>query len=125
MTRRTAIYHEGSELAAPSIETGLPNLAQVVVDQRRFNALQQVCCVATDEPTTKFIPPAHCKDRLRDRPFHVYDDAFLDIIGPGPTLTLTNHTDGYPLFHEATIWHLETDEMFFCQRQYNMMDPEL
>ncbi|KAK4224927.1 hypothetical protein QBC38DRAFT_484369 [Podospora fimiseda] len=28
---------------------------------------------------------------------------------------MINHTDGDPLFHEATIWHPETDEMFFCQ----------
>jgi gluconolactonase len=52
----------------------------------------------------QFILPGTTKALLAARPFHVYDEAFLDIIGENPTLTLLNHTTGDPIFHEAPVW---------------------
>lgn len=55
--------------------------------------------------TTKlFIPPGYTIDSLKERPFHIYDDEFYDIIGEDPTLTLIAHTESDPLFHEAVVW---------------------
>ncbi|RYP68440.1 hypothetical protein DL771_006704 [Monosporascus sp. 5C6A] len=52
---------------------------------------------------------------LKDRPFHIYDDEFYDVIGPNPTLTLIARTETDPLFHEAVVWYPPTDEVFFVQ----------
>lgn len=43
-------------------------------------------------------------ESLTDKPFHIYNDEFLSIIGHNPTLTLLNHTAKDPIFHEATVW---------------------
>jgi gluconolactonase len=51
----------------------------------------------------------------KERPFHILDNEFYDIIGADPTLTLIAETDGDPLFHEANVWYPPTDEMFFVQ----------
>jgi gluconolactonase len=51
-----------------------------------------------------FFPPGTTKESLIARPFHIYDDEFLDIIGPNPTLTLISHTESDPTFHEAPVW---------------------
>jgi gluconolactonase len=45
-------------------------------------------------------------ESLIARPFHIYDEEFLDIIGPNPTLTLLNHTESDPIFHEAPVWYV-------------------
>jgi gluconolactonase len=52
----------------------------------------------------QFFPPGTTKESLTARPFHIYDAEFLDIIGPDPTLTLINHTESDPIFHEAPVW---------------------
>ncbi|KAK4660789.1 hypothetical protein QC762_122160 [Podospora pseudocomata] len=88
------------------------------IDQRAFNVLPTV------PPPSEyggfiawipFAPPNATIESLVARPFHIYSKEFEDIIGPNPTLTLLNHTDGDPLFHEAPVWNPSTDEMFFCQ----------
>jgi gluconolactonase len=62
-----------------------------------------------------FVPPGLTLDEALSKPFHVYDDAFYDILGPNPTLTVIASTGGDPLFHEAVVWYPPTDEMFFVQ----------
>lgn len=52
---------------------------------------------------------------LLDKPFHVYDDEFLDVIGYDPSLTLIATSDTDPIFHEAVVWHQPRDEVFFVQ----------
>jgi gluconolactonase len=44
-------------------------------------------------------------ESLIAQPFHIYDEEFLKIIGPNPTLTLLNHTESDPIFHEAPVWY--------------------
>lgn len=51
-----------------------------------------------------FVPPGTTAESLLAQPFHIYDEEFLEIIGPNPTLTLLNQTDSDPIFHEAPIW---------------------
>ncbi|RDW90057.1 SMP-30/gluconolactonase/LRE family protein [Aspergillus mulundensis] len=62
-----------------------------------------------------FIPPDTTVATLSNRPFHVYDEEFLDIIGPNPSLTLIAQTAKDPLFHEAVTWSRATNEIFFVQ----------
>jgi gluconolactonase len=52
---------------------------------------------------------------LTAKPFHIYDPDFLSVIGSDPTLTLLADSGTNPLFHEAVVWHPETDEVFFVQ----------
>jgi len=56
---------------------------------------------------------------LTDKPFHVYDDEFLDILGSDPTFTVLAQTPKDPIFHEAVVWHKATDEVFFAQNAGN------
>ena len=51
-----------------------------------------------------FIPPGSTGDSLTERPFHIYDDEFLRILGDSPTLTRIAHSEKDPLYHEAVVW---------------------
>ncbi len=51
-----------------------------------------------------FLPPGVSKSEALAKPFHVYDDAFYDIIGANPTLTVIASQGVNPLFHEAVVW---------------------
>jgi gluconolactonase len=52
-----------------------------------------------------FVPPGYDLAALKEKPFHVYDDEFYDVIGPNPTLTLIASSETDPLFHEAVVWY--------------------
>ncbi|EXJ59593.1 gluconolactonase [Cladophialophora yegresii CBS 114405] len=87
----------------------------LVVDQRSFNVLRPVPPPSRSNLTTIFVPPGITLEEALDKPFHVYDDAFYDIIGPNPTLTVLASQGTNPLFHEAVVWYPPTDEVFFVQ----------
>lgn len=48
-------------------------------------------------------PPAAVSSPT-EKPFHIYDDEFYDVIGDDPTLTLIASSEKDPLFHEAVVW---------------------
>lgn len=50
------------------------------------------------------MPPGIAPAELLAKPFHVYDEEFLDIIGENPTLTLLAEEATDPLYHEAVVW---------------------
>jgi gluconolactonase len=62
-----------------------------------------------------FYPPGTTAGSLSARPFHIYDESFIKLLGDNPSLTLLSETDSDPLFHEAAVWHPPTDSMFFVQ----------
>ncbi|RYP68685.1 hypothetical protein DL770_008409 [Monosporascus sp. CRB-9-2] len=92
----------------------IPEQAQII-DQKAFNVLPYVPPLTESNATTFFVPPGLDAASLKDRPFHIYDDEFYDVIGSNPTLTLIARTESDPLFHEAVVWYPPTDEMFFVQ----------
>ena len=51
-----------------------------------------------------FVPPGITLDEALAKPFHIYDDAFYDIIGSNPTLTVIASQGIDPLYHEAVTW---------------------
>lgn len=55
------------------------------------------------------------EDSLLEKPFHVYDEEFYDVIGKDPSLTLIATSDTDPIFHEAVVWYPPTEEVFFVQ----------
>ena len=55
------------------------------------------------------MSPGLNKSEALAKPFHVYDDAFFDIIGPNPTLTVIASTGIDPLFHDAVVWCVFSD----------------
>lgn len=65
--------------------------------------------------TQVFIPPGISEQEATDRPFHIYDEAFVDIIGSNASLTLIATSEVDPIFHEAVVWYPTTDEVFFVQ----------
>ncbi|KAF9765799.1 hypothetical protein IL306_001853 [Fusarium sp. DS 682] len=98
----------------------LPATAQII-DQKSFNVLEHVPPPSEANATTRFLWPGVTYESLTERPFHVYDAEFLDIIGNDPTLTLLATSDKDPIFHEAVVWNPPTEEVFFVQ---NAGDPD-
>ncbi|KAL6245985.1 hypothetical protein RBB50_007138 [Rhinocladiella similis] len=87
----------------------------LVIDPKSFSALKTVPPPSKSNLTTIFLPPGITEDEATSKPFHVYDEAFYDIIGDNPTLTVIASQGINPLFHEAVVWYPPTDEMFFVQ----------
>lgn len=93
----------------------LPAQAQLV-DQRSFNVWpSEVPPSTVVNGTQVFMPPGVTPAELLAKPFHVYDEEFLAIIGQNPTLTLLAEEATDPLYHEAVVWYEPTDEVFFVQ----------
>ncbi len=68
-----------------------------------------------DASQAPWTPPNTTKEALLEKPFHIYDDAFLDIIGGNPTFTILAQTPKDPIFHEAVVWYKAKDEVFWAQ----------
>ncbi|KAF7325479.1 D-lactonohydrolase-like protein [Mycena kentingensis (nom. inval.)] len=49
--------------------------------------------------------------------FQIFDPAFLDILGPNPSLRLIASNESFAFAHEAPVWIPETGEVFFCSDQ--------
>ncbi|WVW78301.1 hypothetical protein I302_100255 [Kwoniella bestiolae CBS 10118] len=94
--------------------SGTPRYAQVIRPSS-FAVLDTVPSPSQHNFTTLFFPPGTDADSLKEKPFLIYDDAFYDIIGSDPTLTVIADSGTNPLFHEATVWYPPTDEVFFVQ----------
>ncbi|KAI3332359.1 lactonohydrolase [Xylariaceae sp. AK1471] len=106
-------YSEGSHQSPRRAE--IPAQAQFI-DQKAFNVLPSVLPPSEFNITNIFVPPGYDLAGLKEKPFHVYDDEFYDVIGANPTLTLiANSGSADPLFHEAVVWYPLTNEVFFVQ----------
>lgn len=108
-----------SVMASPYEKRALPALAQVI-NQKSFNVLPTVPTAEEyNASSAPWIPANYTAAGLADKPFHVYDDEFLDIIGPNPTFSLIAQTPKDPIFHEAVVWYKPKDEMWFVQNAGN------
>ncbi|KAI1142443.1 calcium-dependent phosphotriesterase [Hypoxylon sp. FL0543] len=93
----------------------VPDQAQVI-DWKSFNVLPSVLPpTLANGSAFFFIPPGHDLESLLNKPFHIFDDEFYDVLGPNPTLTLIANSGTNPMFHEAAVWYPPADEMFFVQ----------
>ncbi|WYZ43078.1 hypothetical protein EsH8_VI_000777 [Colletotrichum jinshuiense] len=92
----------------------LPEKAQII-DQKSFNVLEVVPPPQEVNATTEFLWPGVSHESLTEKPFHVYDPEFYDIIGSNPSLTLIATSETDPIFHEAVVWYPPTEEVFFVQ----------
>lgn len=63
----------------------------------------------------RFLWPGVTHESLFERPFHVYDAEFLDIIGKDPGLTLLATSEKDPLFHEAVVWFVDFSNIAISQ----------
>ncbi|KAJ5224288.1 uncharacterized protein N7469_007791 [Penicillium citrinum] len=97
-----------------SAASKIPTQAQAI-DQRIFNVLNTTLPPAEFNATSTFVPPGSTEKSLLNRPFHIYDEEFLKILGGNPTLTRIAYSKVDPLFHEAVVWSKKTDEVFFVQ----------
>ncbi|KAI1425483.1 gluconolactonase [Xylaria sp. FL1777] len=92
----------------------IPAQAQFI-DQKAFSVLPSVLPPSEFNLTNIFVPPGYDLAALKEKPFHVYDSEFYDVIGSNPTLTLIAQSDTDPIFHEAVVWYPPTNEVFFVQ----------
>ncbi|KAI0025573.1 D-lactonohydrolase [Xylariomycetidae sp. FL0641] len=104
--------YNGSPDRLPRAE--IPAQAQFI-DQKAFNVLDNVPPPSVSNASTFFIPPGYDMASLKEKPFHIYDDEFYDVIGANPTLTHIANAGKNPLYHEAVVWYPPTDEVFFVQ----------
>jgi len=58
-----------------------------------------------------------------NRPFLVYDDSFLNLLGPNPQLELLIEDQRAPYFHEAGVFHAPTNTLFITSNQIRDKDP--
>ncbi|KAK3329127.1 hypothetical protein B0H66DRAFT_540305 [Apodospora peruviana] len=97
----------------------VPALAQVI-DLKSFNVLPSVPTAEEyNASSAPWVPLNFTSQGLLDKPFHVYDAEFLDILGPNPTFTVLAETSKDPIFHEAIVWYKPSDEAFFVQNAGN------
>ena len=59
---------------------------------------------AADTCQNPWTPPGYTQDSLLAKPFHVYDDEFLAILGDSPTFSLVAASAKDPVYHEAIVW---------------------
>ena len=62
------------------------------------------CIIANSIIPKTFVPPGSTEKSLLNRPFHIYDEEFLKILGGNPSLTRIAYSKVDPLFHEAVVW---------------------
>jgi gluconolactonase len=55
-------------------------------------------------PHQVFLPPGITSQDASSKPFHVYDEAFLELLGSNVSLTLIASSAKDPVFHEAVVW---------------------
>ncbi|KAI0538310.1 D-lactonohydrolase [Xylaria digitata] len=96
----------------------IPAQAQFI-DQKALNVLPSVLPPSEFNLTNIFVPPGYDLAALTEKPFHVYDEEFYDVIGRNPTLTLIARSETDPIFHEAVVWYPPTNEVFFAQSAGN------
>ncbi|KAJ5086067.1 hypothetical protein N7532_010838 [Penicillium argentinense] len=92
----------------------IPTQAQTI-DQKSFNVLNNTRPPGEFNASSVFTPPGLTEESLLGRPFHIYDDEFLKVLGSTPSLTRIAYSKVDPLFHEAVVWSKRTDEVFFVQ----------
>ena len=46
--------------------------------------------------------------------FQIFDEEFLNILGPNPSIKLIASNDTFAFAHEAPVWIPSTDEIFFA-----------
>ncbi|WRT64653.1 uncharacterized protein IL334_001587 [Kwoniella shivajii] len=109
-----SIYIQNGKGVIAANSTGTPRYAQVIRPSS-FAVLPNVPSPTEHNFSTLFFPPGTNASSLAKKPFLIYDDAFYDIIGSNPTLTLIADGGTNPLFHEAVVWYPPTDEVFFVQ----------
>ncbi|KAH7200949.1 hypothetical protein BKA60DRAFT_601118 [Fusarium oxysporum] len=97
-----------------AVAAKLPSTAQII-DQKSFNVLKDVPPPAVANDSLVFTWPGVTEESLLEKPFHVYDEEFYDVIGKDPSLTLIATSDTDPIFHEAVVWYPPTEEVFFVQ----------
>ncbi|KAK1638071.1 D-lactonohydrolase [Colletotrichum phormii] len=95
-------------------QRALPAKAQII-DQKSFNVLEVVPPPSEFNASSEFLWPGVTHESLTEKPFHIYDPEFYDIIGSDPSLTLIATSETDPIFHEAVVWYPPTEEVFFVQ----------
>ncbi|KAK1456159.1 D-lactonohydrolase [Colletotrichum cuscutae] len=104
----------GVHAQVAAAQRALPAKAQII-DQKSFNVLEVVPPPSEFNASSEFLWPGVTHESLTEKPFHIYDPEFYDIIGSDPSLTLIATSETDPIFHEAVVWYPPTEEVFFVQ----------
>ncbi|UQC87149.1 D-lactonohydrolase [Colletotrichum lupini] len=104
----------GVHAQVAAAQRALPAKAQII-DQKSFNVLEVVPPPLEFNASSEFLWPGVTHESLTEKPFHIYDPEFYDIIGSDPSLTLIATSETDPIFHEAVVWYPPTEEVFFVQ----------
>ncbi|KAF5392812.1 hypothetical protein D9757_000942 [Collybiopsis confluens] len=81
----------------------------VIVDRLNFGVLGTSGTFRND-PENQYYNPTNSSAPF----FQVFEDEFLDIIGPNPSLNIISSDPSFAFAHEAPVWMPDTDEVFFA-----------
>ncbi|KAL8976283.1 MAG: hypothetical protein Q9205_007676, partial [Flavoplaca limonia] len=73
------------------------------------------------EALWQFAPPDISP---QPRPFLIYHDSFLNLLGPSPSLSLLISDPRAPYFHEAGVFHPATNTLFVTSNQIPDTSPD-
>jgi gluconolactonase len=99
----------------PPILSELPSQA-VLVDPGSFTALS----TGFRNSTTFFNPTSSTPPF-----FQVFDESFLDILGPNAAIYQVSSNNSFPYAHEAPLYYSQTDEVFFASNAGRGSDIDL
>ncbi|KAJ6585925.1 D-lactonohydrolase-like protein [Mycena capillaripes] len=85
-----------------------PPNQSVFIDRHTSNVIGSSGPFRTD--TSGFFNPTNTTPPF----FQIFDRAFLDILGPSPSVRLIGNNESFAFAHEAPIWIPETGEVWFC-----------
>ncbi|KAJ7879388.1 D-lactonohydrolase-like protein [Mycena leptocephala] len=85
-----------------------PPNQSVFIDRHTSNVIGSSGPFRTD--TSGFFNPTNTTPPF----FQIFDRAFLDILGPSPSIRLIASNESFAFAHEAPIWIPETGEVWFC-----------
>ncbi|MCJ1386103.1 hypothetical protein MMC17_009228 [Xylographa soralifera] len=77
--------------------------------------------LAEDRSTEETVP---LPIESQPRPFLIYHDSFLSLIGPAPTLKILIDDSRAPYFHEAGVFHPKTNTLFITSNLLHDPAPD-
>lgn len=91
-------------------------------------AVNTPCVLTIDPPNTdpmlRESPSLLSPNSPQPRPFLIYHDSFLNLLGPSPTLSLLITDPRAPYFHEAGVFHLQSNTLFITSNQIPDTSPD-
>ncbi|KAL8951358.1 MAG: hypothetical protein Q9222_002659 [Ikaeria aurantiellina] len=106
-------------LLSPRGEKDRPRSQQLWSDNRAWQRVNRQSEALWQESPSLLSPSSP-----QPRPFLIYHDSFLNLLGPSPSLSLLISDPRAPYFHEAGVFHAPTNTLFVTSNQIADSSPD-